>query len=221
MGGTSWKERGRPLLAPIVAGLARIGVTPTAVTLFGLLLNIVCGICIARGTLGVGGIVLVVASICDALDGALARATARVSRFGAFLDSNIDRIDESVVLAGIAAYFMRAPADSWVAADIMVVATTLALAGSLITSYARARAEGLGLECRVGVLERPERIVLTVLGLFLGHRVLVVAVGVLAVLSWITVAQRIRHVHGILAGTPAPNAATQPGRAAPRPEGRD
>jgi CDP-diacylglycerol--glycerol-3-phosphate 3-phosphatidyltransferase len=221
MGGTSWKERGRPLLAPIVAGLARVGATPTAVTLFGLLLNIVCGVCIARGDLVVGGIVLVVASICDALDGALARATGRVSRFGAFLDSNIDRVDESVVLAGIAAYFMRAaPADAWVAPDIMVVATALALAGSLITSYARARAEGLGLECRVGVLERPERIVLTVLGLFLGYRVLVVAVGVLVVLSWITVAQRIRHVHGILADAPTPSAA-QPGRAAPGPGGRD
>lgn len=195
----SWKARARLLLVPLVAVLVRMGVTPTAITLFGLALHIVSAVCIGYGNLVLGAAVLVAASICDAVDGAVARATGRVTRFGAFLDSNVDRLDETAVLAGIVAYFLRPGSEN----DVVVVITTLALAGSLITSYARARAEGLGLECKVGVFERPERVVLTVLGLFLGRRVLIAAVVVLAFLSWVTVFQRLRHVQRLLARSPA------------------
>ena len=180
--------------------LARTGVTPAALTLAGLVLHIGSGVLIAPGHLRSGGILLLVAAVCDGLDGALARRTQRVSRFGAFLDSTVDRIDETVVLGGIAVFFLRR---GDVASMVWNAVALLGLAGSLITSYTRARAEGLGLDCKVGVFERPERVALTVLGLLLGARVLGPAIGLLAVLSWITVVQRIHHVRRVLGGESA------------------
>ncbi len=194
-----WKERAYALVAPLVEVLARAGVTPTAVTLFGLLLNVAAGLAIGWGHPRLGAIVLLLASICDGLDGALARRTSRVTRFGAFLDSTIDRIDETVVLAGIAAYFLRFHAAQ---EGLWSVVVLVALGGSLITSYTRARAEGLGMECKVGWFERPERIAVTALGLLLGHRALLAALGILTVFSWYTVVQRIRHVQRLTASRP-------------------
>ena len=190
-----WQERARTLLAPLVSQLARGGVTPTALTLSGLVLHVLSGVLIALGELLAGGILLLVAAVCDSLDGALAREIGKVSRFGAFLDSTVDRVDETAVLGGIAVHFLRL---GTVAGMVWSVVVLVGLAGSLITSYTRARAEGLGLECKVGVFERPERVTVTVIGLLLGSRGLVVAVVVLTVLSWLTVAQRIRHVHRLL-----------------------
>ena len=210
MGKGAWLESVRGVLNPVVRALARAGVTPTGVTLFGLGMNIVCGVVIGLGHPRAGGFLLIAAGLCDALDGQLARLTGRTSRFGAFLDSTIDRIDETAVLAGIAAYYLHSGAvrvafggerlldvdrpDAWFA-----VLSVVALGGSLITSYTRARAEGLGQECKVGAFERPERVVVTVLGLLLGQRALMGAVLVLVVLSWITVLQRILHVQRAMA----------------------
>ena len=195
MGKGALQDRGRALLGPAVEGLARLGVSPTAVTLFGLFLNIVSGVVIGLGSPRAGGVLLLVAGACDALDGQLARRTGRASRFGAFLDSNIDRIDESVVLAGIAAWFLRG-VNPW--AEWLVVATLLALGGSLITSYARARAEGLGLDCKVGLMERPERLVLLILAAAAGPGVMKVVLWALAALTHFTALQRILHVKAIL-----------------------
>lgn len=199
----AWQERGRALLAPAVTVLARLGVSPTAVTLFGLLLNIVSGVLVGLGQPRAGGLLLLVAGVCDAIDGQLARRTGRASRFGAFLDSNIDRIDESVVLAGIAAWFTHQVSAY---AEWLVIATLLALGGSLITSYARARAEGLGMECKVGIFERPERVAVIIAGLLFGERALTGAVLLVLVLSWVTVLQRIVHVQRLTAreGTGSP-----------------
>lgn len=192
-----WKERGRAILAPLVGLLANLGVTPTGVTLFGLGLHILGAIWIGLGNPPAGAVVLLAAAVCDALDGALARKTGQVSRFGAFLDSTIDRIDETVVFAGIAAFFLRSPG-AW--GEIWAVCALLVLGGSLITSYTRARAEGLGLDCSVGVFERPERVAVTLLGLFLGSIALSLALVVLLVFSWMTVYQRIQHVQKTLEG---------------------
>jgi CDP-diacylglycerol--glycerol-3-phosphate 3-phosphatidyltransferase len=161
------------------------------------LLNVACGVVVGYGHARAGGLLLVAAGICDALDGQLARHTGRTSRFGAFLDSTIDRIDESAVLAGIAAWFLRTSVEH---GPPLAVATILALAGSLITSYARARAEGLGLECKVGAFERPERVVVTVVGLLAGPRALVGAMLLVLLLSWFTVLQRVAHVRRAAAG---------------------
>ncbi len=196
-----WQDRARSLAAPLVVLLARSGVTPTAVTLFGLVLHVIVGFVIGTGKLLPGGVLLLVAALCDGLDGALARRTGRVSRFGAFLDSTVDRIDETAVLAGLAAcFFRRGEPNAW----MWGVVVLLALGGSLITSYARARAEGLNLECKVGWFERPERVGVTVLGLLLGQPWLRVAVVILTVFSWYTVLQRILHVRR-LTGTPSPD----------------
>lgn len=219
-----WQERARSLLTPIVEGLARLGVTPTAVTLLGLLLNIMAGVAAGMGRAFEAGLVLIVAGICDALDGQLARRTGRVSRFGAFLDSTIDRIDESAVLCGIAAWFLRRGGAT---GDAMAVACLAALAGSIITSYTRARAEGLGLECKVGFFERPERVVVTIVGLLAGPRALTGAILIVVFFSWLTVLQRIAHVRRLVlaqerldpvTGTPA--APGLPGARAPAPRGR-
>jgi CDP-diacylglycerol--glycerol-3-phosphate 3-phosphatidyltransferase len=175
--------------------LARAGVSPTTITLVGLVLNVASGVLAGLGHAPAAGGVLLVASACDALDGQLARRTGRTSRFGAFLDSSVDRIDETAVLAGIAAYFQRSHTTH---AELLVVATVLALAGSLITSYARARAEGLGLECKVGAFERPERVAVVIAGLLFGQMALAGAVLVVLVLSWFTVLQRIEHVRRLL-----------------------
>ncbi|UCE01533.1 MAG: CDP-alcohol phosphatidyltransferase family protein [Candidatus Latescibacterota bacterium] len=193
----AWQERARSLLSPIVSLLARAGVAPAAVTLSGLGIHVLCGIVIGAGHPAAGGILLLVAAACDALDGALARRTGRTSRFGAFLDSTVDRIDETVVLAGIAAYFLGR---GTTVDAVWAVAVLIALAGSLITSYTRARAEGLGLECKVGIFERPERIVVTLAGLFFGYWMLVLATLVLVALSWYTVWQRVQHVRRLLQG---------------------
>ena len=197
MSKSAWKDKGRAVLAPLVGLLANLGVTPTGVTLFGLGLHILGAVVIGFGSLAGGGFILLLAAVCDALDGALARQTGQVSRFGAFLDSTIDRVDETVVFAGIAAYYLSSTS-GW--GDVWAVVSLLALAGSLITSYSRARAEGLGLDCSVGVFERPERIAVTLLGLFLGSAALVLALLVLVVFSWFTVYQRIEHVRTLLDG---------------------
>jgi len=184
------KKRLRTLLNPAVSLLVRLGVSPLAVTLAGLILSFVGAFEIVRGRLLSGGLFLLIAGICDTLDGSLARRTGRESAFGAFLDSTIDRIAELASFAAVTLYFgLR-----WDGGPIAVLLCLIALGGSFLTSYVRARAEGLGLECRVGWLERPERIAILVVGLLLGRRALFVAVVCLAVLTSLTVLQRIMHV---------------------------
>src|SRR5262245_54924273 len=220
MSKSEWQERFRALLAPAVTLLADAGVSPAVVTLLGLALNVASGIVIGTGSARTGGALLVLAGLCDAIDGQLARRTGRVSRFGAFLDSTVDRIDETAVLAGIAAWFLRSGIEHWA---FLSVAALLALAGSLITSYTRARAEGLGLDCRVGAFERPERVVVTIAGLLVGGWVLAGAILVVLFMSWFTVLQRVIHVRreaerleGRRVATEPLGGAVSPGAPSPR-----
>jgi CDP-diacylglycerol--glycerol-3-phosphate 3-phosphatidyltransferase len=147
---------------------------------------------VAKGSLLAGGIFLLLAGLCDVLDGDLARRLNRASRFGAFIDSTLDRVSEFVLFGGVLMYVVRRPNDYPLYEPVVVL---LALMGSVLTSYARARAEGLGIECKVGVMERPERLGLLALGLILGHRFLMAVMMLLAVTSLFTVVQRILHVH--------------------------
>jgi CDP-diacylglycerol--glycerol-3-phosphate 3-phosphatidyltransferase len=201
-----WQDRGRALLGPTVEALARTGISPTAITLVGLALHFVGGIVVGIGEPRLAALLLIIAGVCDALDGPLARRTGQVTRFGAFLDSNVDRIEETAVLAGIAAFFQST---GWPYANSLIVATLLALGGSLITSYARARAEGLGLDCKVGWFERPHRVVVVLIGLLVGPRALAAAILIVLGLSWVTVLQRIHHVYK-LAGRPEPDSVPAP-----------
>lgn len=167
--------------------LARLGLTPNMVTTIGLVLNIVVAIVIARGSLQWGGVLLLVASGFDMLDGAVARASGSVTKFGGFLDSTIDRYSEAIVLFGLMIYVLNTD-DAFVGGLLIFTV----LAGSLLISYARARAEAAGFRASVGLLARPERVILLALGLIFGQ--LLPALWILAIGTHLTVLTRIGHV---------------------------
>lgn len=184
------------LLAPVVAALVRLGVTADAITISGCLGSMVVAGLIAAGWLPTAGLVYLLVSALDFFDGAVARASGTARPFGAFLDSLLDRIAESAPLTGLVYYY--AAGQHPVEAALVSVATV----GSLAVSYARARAEGLGLECTVGWFQRPERVVLLGAGLLVPNPLLLPAIVLLAVLTTITVWQRGAHVARLLAGPP-------------------
>jgi CDP-diacylglycerol--glycerol-3-phosphate 3-phosphatidyltransferase len=164
--------------------------TPNAISLTGFALCIVAAVLVWNEQYVLGGIAFIVGSVCDTLDGRYSRMSGKGSPFGAFLDSTLDRIEEGVVLTAVAAVF-AANNDELAAAAVVV-----AVLASLMVSYTRARAEALGVECKVGIANRAVRVVILSAGLVLGDvgNVLEGAVYVLAALSTVTVLQRILHV---------------------------
>jgi CDP-diacylglycerol--glycerol-3-phosphate 3-phosphatidyltransferase len=164
--------------------------TPNAISLTGFALCVVAAVLVWKEVWIPGGIAFVVGSVCDTLDGRYSRMSGKGSPFGAFLDSTLDRIEEGIVLAAVGAHFARTHQ------DIAAAAVVLAVLASLMVSYTRARAEALGVECKVGIADRPVRVVILSVGLvFAGVLgLLAPAVYVLAGLSVITVIQRIAHV---------------------------
>jgi CDP-diacylglycerol---glycerol-3-phosphate 3-phosphatidyltransferase len=181
----------RRVLDPVVNFLASMHVSPMLVSAFGAILSLWGATVVARGSLLGGGIFLLLAGICDVLDGDLARRLGRAGQFGAFIDSLLDRVSEFAYYGGILMYVFRDRND--VPTYVPVVILT-ALMGSILTSYARARAEGLGIECKVGVMERPERIALLAVGLMAGYKFLMAVMMLLAVTTLVTAVQRVRHV---------------------------
>lgn len=175
----------------LMAALGRVPFTPNQVTVFGFALTCIAAGLAAFGQLRWAGVVLIVAGTCDILDGALARTKKASYPYGAFLDSTLDRYSEGVVYLGLAAYFVSidGPMQRW-----MVLATLAALAGSFLVSYVRARAQSLGFACETGLFARPERVVVTVVGLIFGGYVLYAVVFLLAIVTNITALQRIREV---------------------------
>lgn len=172
----------RYLLDPVIPRLAASGVTPNQVSLAGLLIVIAGSVLAALGYLLPAGILVLLGSALDLYDGSLARATGRSSKKGAFLDSNLDRVGEIAVLLGVLVYSVRRDQD-W-----EVVLAAIAMAGSLMVSYVRARAEGLGYRCDVGFFTRTERVVLTGAALIIGH--LLIPLAILAVLTPVTAIHR-------------------------------
>lgn len=176
----------RPLdriLTPFAKGLARCNVPPTAVTIAGTLIGVGAAALLATGRPQAAGAVYLVAGLADLLDGQIARLSKRVSAAGAFLDSTLDRISEGVVTAAVVYHFAAA------GEALPAAAAALGLLASVLVSYARARAEALGIECRVGLVTRAERVVLLAFGLLLG--LLAPAIYALLILSAFTVGQRI------------------------------
>ena len=175
----------------LMAAIGRVPLTPNQVTVVGLMLTFVAATLVAFGQLRWAGVVLIFAGTCDILDGALARSTRTSYTYGAFLDSTLDRYSEGAIYIGLAAYFvgMSGPLQRW-----LVLATLAALAGSFLVSYVRARAQSLGFTCDSGLFARPERVVVTVVGLIFGGYVLYGVVFLLAVLTNLTALQRIREV---------------------------
>ncbi len=184
------RERLRGFLDPVVAFLSYLGFSPLAVTIIGIALSIIGAIFVAKGFLLAGAVLLVLSGICDTIDGSLARREGKATIFGAFIDSTGDRITEMAYFGALIFYFL-----SYNPPNLAVIFFLLAaLAGSFLTSYTRARAEGLGMECRVGWLERPERIALLVIGLLFGRTMLIVIIVFLAFLTVYTFIQRVLHV---------------------------
>lgn len=179
----------RRLFSPLSAAIGRTSISPNALTIIGLLLTLGSAVLVWYGHFVTAAILFTAGSLFDMLDGAVARLSERVTPMGAFLDSTFDRVGEGVVLTAIALAYAR-EGNLW-----MVGAAFATMIGSFLVSYARARAEALGLECKVGLMTRPERLVLIGLGLLLQKfGVLPPVMYILAVLTAVTVLQRILHV---------------------------
>lgn len=174
---------GRWLLDKIVSGLAATGVHPDLLTFFGLLVNIGAAVLFARGNFKWAAVVIFLAGIFDMTDGRVARKLNRVTRFGAFFDSMIDRYSDLVLYIGLVVYYARIDRFSY------VVLTAIALGSSQLVSYSRARAETVIPTCKVGFMERPERVVLLIIGAVFDRMEPVL--WVVAVLSTWTVVHRI------------------------------
>jgi CDP-diacylglycerol--glycerol-3-phosphate 3-phosphatidyltransferase len=199
------KEAGRALLAPVVRLALALHLTPNTVTVLGLLLTLVAAALVAGGWLLVGAAVLTVGSLLDAVDGALARAAGGGTRFGGFLDSTLDRAGEAILYIGIGGYFLIQTGDP----TLPVLLAFVALAGSFLVSYSRARAEGIGISAAVGLAPRTERLVLAIVGIALAGigltGALVAVLAVIAALTVATVLQRIWHVWRLSAATQDPS----------------
>ena len=201
------------IINPLIHGMIKIGITPNFITTTGFILNVVAagmfvyaGICGGRNDLAIvgwaGGVILF-AGLFDMMDGRVARLGNMSSKFGALYDSVLDRYSELVTLFGIFYYLML---QGYLWGSII---TFIALIGSLMVSYVRARAEGLGLECKVGFMQRPERVVLTALGamfcgifgdctLFDPMLILIVPMAVIAILANLTAFARLAHCYKLL-----------------------
>ena len=184
------KNGGREVLRPLARLLANVGVSANGLTWTGLAASGAAGALLAAGRFRGAALALLAGALCDVLDGSVARLSGRASRFGAFLDSTVDRVAELFVFAGMVVYFGRNDGSS-----LYPLLAILATGGSFLVSYTRARAEGLGISCSVGWMERPERLVVLLVAIVLGPGVVRVALWVLTVLTFFTAAQRMIHVH--------------------------
>jgi CDP-diacylglycerol---glycerol-3-phosphate 3-phosphatidyltransferase len=165
--------------------------TPNAISLTGFGLCVVAAVLVYKQWWLAGGVAFIVGSVCDTLDGRYSRMSGKGSPFGAFLDSTLDRIEEGVVLAAVGVHFSRQ------GDDLAVGAVVIAVLASLMVSYTRARAEALGVECKVGIADRAVRVVILSAGLVFAEfwdDAITIAVYVLAAMAVITVLQRIFHV---------------------------
>ena len=178
---------------PIARAVARTGITPNGVTALGFAGNAVAAVLAGSGQLALAGVVMLAASALDLIDGALARATGRVTPFGAVFDAVLDRYSEAVVLLGLLVYYADRDA------DVQVGLLFAAVTGSVLVSYVRARAETMGYTLREGLFTRAERVILTAVALIAAAwwtGGLTVALWLLAVVTNVTALQRLYHVWG-------------------------
>ncbi len=175
-------------LTRLVSHLRNTGITPNALTYTGFILTALSALVIALGYFVWGALLLIIAAAFDMLDGTLARVTNQSSTFGAFLDSTLDRYSESITFLALAYYYAVQARGRTELVLIFVI-----LVGSLMVSYTRARAEALRVECKVGILQRPERVVLVVAGLMTGWMLPVL--WILAIFTNVTVIQRVYEVY--------------------------
>jgi CDP-diacylglycerol--glycerol-3-phosphate 3-phosphatidyltransferase len=188
------KTAARGILTPVVRLAIALHLTPNTITVIGLAITVVAAVLVAADQLLLGAALLTAGSLLDAVDGALARATGGVTRFGGFLDSTLDRAGEATLYIGIGTWLVLNLADPL----LPLIALMAAMAGSLLVSYAHARAQGIGLAADVGLAPRTERLILVIVGVALaGFGLTAGLIGILVVLAVLTVAtviQRIVHV---------------------------
>ena len=223
------------IIDPFALWLVRHHVGPNTITTVGTLTYVIGGAIYASGHIRTAGWFLGLTACFDVLDGKVARASGRTTVFGAFYDSTLDRVADGAVLGGLAIFFARNSTlhgvPPW-AGTPMVIVTLLGVVGTFLTSYTRARAESLGIDAKVGLMQRPERVVLlsapqAFFGLALDGWVLMLIVTLLMVTAWVTAVQRIVYVHrvtqaidhadGDRAGTSAPAALASAPRAPGHP----
>ena len=173
--------------------------TPNAISMMGLVGNVVAAVLVTQDLFFLAGIAFILGSVMDTLDGRYSRMSGKGTAFGAFLDSTLDRIEEGIVLAAVAAYFSER------GDEVAVAAVVVTVLGSLMVSYTRARAEALGVECKVGLATRPVRVVILSAGLLFARgaslgdfELLAPAIYLMAILTSFTVLQRVLHVRGAL-----------------------
>ncbi len=188
------RDVSRPGLEAVGQVLARWNVSPDWVTAIGLVLTAGVALLAALGEIQWAGAAYIVAAVFDALDGTVARVSGKVSRFGAFLDSTIDRLEESLVFLGLIIFYARA-GGVWEIPMLLVVTVA-----SLMVSYTRARAEGLGVACKVGMMTRPIRVAIVIAGMILNQ--VFIAVVIVAATSLFTTFQRVFHVWRMTGGEP-------------------
>jgi len=193
---TEIKNFFRRLIKPLVSFISLMGVSPLTITSAGIIISLFGAFLVAGGRLFAGGMALALSGLCDMIDGSLARQGEKVTVFGAFLDSTGDRVAELAYFGALVFYYVgKVPVSSF-----YIILVIIAMSGSLLTSYARARAEGLGVSCEIGFLERPERIILLIAGLIFGGVALVTVIAVLAFLTVFTFIQRVVHVGKLTMG---------------------
>ena len=185
------------LIEPVADWLVRRRVRPNTITTVGTICTIIAGGIFASGHIRTAGWFLGVTALFDVLDGTVARRTGTSSKFGAFYDSTLDRVSDGFVMGGLVVFYAISPVHE---SAVMLIIALLGLIGTFLTSYTRARAEGLGLDAKVGLLQRPERITLlsapqAFFGLALNGWVLAFIVTLLSVTAWITAVQRMRYVY--------------------------
>jgi len=207
------------VIEPVADLLVRWRVSPNAITTVGTLCSMTGGVIYGTGHIRTAGWFLGLTALFDVLDGTVARRTGRSTVFGAFYDSTLDRVADGFVLGGLAAFFAL---DSVHHSVPMVVTCLLGIIGTFLTSYTRARAEALGIDAKVGIMQRPERVTLlsapqAFFGLALNGWVLTGIVVLLTVTAWITAIQRVMYVYKVTAGADAERVRTAGGLAAPAP----
>ena len=176
------------IVDPIIEFVVHFNVHPNFFTVLGLILSLVGAYFFAKHNLRIGAVYILLAGLCDIIDGKVARKAGLSTKFGALFDSSLDRFSEVFMFLGVAIHFVKM---DYPTTSIMVF---LGLGGSMMVSYVRARAEGLGYACKVGIMQRPERIVYICAGALIHEYVLMVVVWMIAILANFTALQRMYHV---------------------------
>ena len=177
------------LLAPLIKILTSWGINPNSFTVAGLIITSMAAVAFIMGHLRLGGFLILLGGLCDTIDGSLARFANKATHFGAMFDSAVDRYSEFIMFFGMLVYFVMSK-------DYPTsVVAFFGLCGSIMVSYSRARAESLGFDSKVGIMQRPERIVFLGLGALIHPAALKFAIWLVAIFANFTALQRIRHAH--------------------------